>query len=78
MEKTEEKYKNDTNKVLNKEDIYRENKIKISDSADDNLSLIKEMAENKEENILQLLKRKKLLEEENKEKGSVNFLKLII
>jgi hypothetical protein len=78
LEKTEEKYKNDTNKVLNKEDIYRENKIKISDSADDNLSLIKEMAENKEENILQLLKRKKLLEEENKEKGSVNFLKLII
>lgn len=70
MEKAEERFKEEKDSfdnVLNKNNIDNENKIKISDSADDNLALIKEMAENKDENIQQLLKRKKLLESENKD-----------
>lgn len=59
------------NKVAVKENS---NKITISESSEDNLALLKELSENKEENIKQLLKRKKLSEDEEGNEKTVKFI----
>lgn len=70
MEKEEAKFlekkkQEEFSDICNKEDLGNKNKlINIGDTADENLALLNELAEVKNESITQLLKRKKLSEEE--------------
>lgn len=61
-----------------KEPKDNSNKILIGDSGEDNLALLKELSENKDENIKQLLKRKKLSEDDDDNEKTVNFFLILV